>query len=36
LNYKLLLYNSKNSAKITVAWHWGMFLCFKIWGPESE
>jgi hypothetical protein len=36
LNYKLLLKNSKNSTKITVACYWSMFLCLKIWGSESE
>jgi hypothetical protein len=36
LNYKIVLQILKNSVKITVASHWCITLCLKIWGLRSE
>jgi hypothetical protein len=36
LNYKIVLQISKNSVKITVAFHWCITLCLKIWVLKSE
>jgi hypothetical protein len=36
LNYKIVLQISKNSVNITVASHWYITLCLKIWGLKSE
>jgi hypothetical protein len=36
LNYKIVLQISKNSVKLTVASHWCITLCLKIWGITSE
>jgi hypothetical protein len=36
LNYKIVLQISKNSVKTTVASHWCITICLKIWGLKSE
>jgi hypothetical protein len=36
LNYKIVLQNSKNFVKLTVASYWRITLCLKIWGLKSE
>jgi hypothetical protein len=36
LNYKIVLQIFKNSVKITVAYHWCVTLCLKIWSLKSE
>jgi hypothetical protein len=36
LNYKIVSIISKNSVKITVALHWYIIVCLKLWGLKSE